>query len=288
MKTAEKVALLGLPWDAHSTHLRGTAAAPQLIRQALHSGASNLTSEKGVDLEVEAEEGRFIDLGDVSLRNEPGPHGVEAIQAAVSGVLDEGYRVLSLGGDHTVTYPVIRAYAEKFPDLTILHFDAHCDLYPDYQGDKLSHACPFARIMEEAAAQRLIQLGIRTLNSIQSRQAERFGVEVVEMKDMDSFHPESLNLQGPVYLSFDLDALDPAFAPGISHREPGGFSTREALDLLYSCLRRDGISLVGADVVEYNPTQDVQGLTAVVAAKLTKEIAGLLLTVSPNEERAGS
>lgn len=279
MTSTKKVALLGIPWDAHSTHLRGTAAAPQLIRRALHSGASNLTGERGVDLGAAASAGRWVDVGEVSLRNEPGHHGVEAVQATVGALLDEGFRVLSLGGDHTVTYPVIRAYAKRFPNLTILHFDAHSDLYPEYEGDPLSHACPFHRIMEEGAAQRLVQIGIRTLNTVQKQAAQRFGVEIVEMRHVSAFRPEALGLTGPVYLSFDLDALDPAFAPGLSHREPGGLSTRQALDLILACLDRPEVSLVGADVVELNPTQDVQGLTAVVAAKLVKEIGGLLLTV---------
>lgn len=279
MSNKKKVALLGVPWDAHSTHLRGPAAAPQLIRGALHSGASNLTSEAGVDLAAAATEGRFVDVGEVTLRNEPGTHGVEAVQTTVGALLDEGFRVLSLGGDHTVTYPIVRAYGKRFPKLTILHFDAHADLYPDYEGDLLSHACPFHRIMEEGAAERLIQVGIRTLNTIQKDAAERFGVEIFEMRDVGKLEPDALGLSGPVYLSFDLDALDPAFAPGLSHREPGGFSTRDALDLMVACLDRPGVSLVGADVVEYNPTQDVQGLTAAVAAKLVKEIGGLLLSV---------
>lgn len=273
----EKVALMGLPWDAHSSHLRGTAAAPALIRQALHSGASNLSNETGVDLGVAGAEGRFVDIGDVGLRNEPGEHGVEAIQSAVAGLLDSGYGALCLGGDHTVTYPVLRAYGEAFNDLTLVHFDAHSDLYPEYEGDRLSHACPFARIMEEGAAKRLIQLGIRTLNPIQRQQAERFGVEIHEMRHMAALKPEDLKLQGNVYISLDLDALDPAYAPGISHREPGGFSSRQVIDWLHGLGELQQARWVGADIVEYNPTQDLQGVTAVLAAKLLKELAALLL-----------
>ena len=280
--TQTPVVLLGLPWDAHSTHLRGPAQAPPLIRKVLHSGAANLTSEAGVDLGLATEEGRFIDGGDVMVENTPGSHGVEAVECAVGAVLDQGRRVFALGGDHTVSYPMLRAYAERFPELSILHFDAHCDLYPDYDGDRLSHACPFARIMEEGLAQRLIQVGIRTLNATQKQQAERFGVEIIEMRALRELDPGGLKLEGPVYLSFDLDALDPAYAPGVSHREPGGLSTRQAIDLLYALLGDPAVELVGADLVEYNPTQDVgaaqdPGVTATVAAKLLKEIAGLML-----------
>lgn len=280
------VAVLGLPWDAHSTHLRGPAQAPPLIRRAFHSDAGNSTTERRVDLAAAAGEGRLIDLGDLQIDNRKGSHGVEAIEGAVREILDQGRRAFLLGGDHTVSYPILRAYGRRYPQLTIVHFDAHCDLYPDFEGDLLSHACPFARIMEEGLATRLIQIGIRTLNRTQQQQVDRFGVELVEMSDLKSFEPSALSLEGPVYMSFDLDALDPAFAPGLSHREPGGLSSRQAIDYLHELLGNPGIDFVGADLVEYNPTQDVgagsgpdgePGVTATVAGKLMKEILGLML-----------
>ena len=135
-----------------------------------------------------------------------------------------------LGGDHAVTYPVVRAVAAIHGPVDILHFDAHPDLYDEFEGRRLSHACPFARIMEEGLARRLVQVGIRTLNAHQRAQAERFGVEIHPMNTFDahSFVPD---LAAPAYLSFDLDALDPAFAPGVSHHEPGGLTVRETLDI---------------------------------------------------------
>jgi agmatinase len=170
-----------------------------------------------------------------------------------------------------VTYPLVRAYARHFDRLNLLHFDAHPDLYDEFEGNRLSHACPFARIMEEGLVQRLVQVGIRTMNPHQQAQAERFGVEVVSMHD---WPPDNdIDFDGPVYLSFDLDALDPAFAPGVAHREAGGLSTRESLRLI----GRLRAPLVGADIVELNPSRDVQDLTAVVAAKLVKELAARML-----------
>jgi agmatinase len=174
-----------------------------------------------------------------------------------------------LGGDHMVTYPVVSGLASVHGPLNILHFDAHPDLYDDFGGDRLSHASPFARIMEEGLALRLVQVGIRTLNGHCREQARRFGVEVVEMR---SFVAGSVPIPGsPLYVSIDLDALDPAFAPGVSHHEPGGLSVRE----LISVLHRVEAPIIGADVVEYNPSRDVNGTTAVVAAKLVKELAAL-------------
>jgi arginase family enzyme len=116
-----------------------------------------------------------------------------------------------------------------------------------------------------------VQVGIRTLNRHQREQAERFGVEVIEMRALPAY--EKLKAAGPVYISFDMDVLDPAFAPGVSHREPGGMSVREAIAHLHSI---EG-TLVGADVVEYNPVQDIAGLTATVAAKILKEILGRMI-----------
>jgi arginase family enzyme len=145
-------------------------------------------------------------------------------------------------------------------------------LYEEFEGDRFSHACPFARIMEEGLARRLVQVGIRTLNSHQRRQAQRYGVEVMEMRSWEAGARPAVD--GAVYLSVDLDVLDPAFAPGVSHREPGGLSVREVLSLV----QQMGGGLVGADLVEYNPRQDIGGVTAVVAAKIVKEIAGRMLT----------
>jgi len=135
----------------------------------------------------------------------------------------------------------------------------------------VSHACPFARIMEERLARRLVQVGIRTMVGHQREQAEKFGVDVIEMRSLPAY--DRLKSQGPVYISFDIDVLDPAFAPGISHREPGGMTVREAIAHLHAV---EG-SIVGVDLVEFNPEQDVAGMTATVAAKMMKEILGKMI-----------
>jgi arginase family enzyme len=168
-----------------------------------------------------------------------------------------------------VSFPIVAGLAEEYDAVNILHFDAHPDLYGDFGGDPLSHASPFARILERGFASRLVQVGIRTLNRDCRKQVETYGVEVIEMKD---FAPDRVPIPAaPLYISIDLDALDPAFAPGVSHHEPGGLSVRDILSVLH---RIDG-PIVGADIVEYNPTRDVNGMTAVVAAKLVKELAAL-------------
>ena len=187
-------------------------------------------------------------------------------------MLDSGRRPLLLGGDHSITYPVIRGLRPHYPRLGILHLDAHPDLYDEFQGDRHSHACPFARILEDGLADRLVQIGIRTMTGHQREQAQRYGVEVMEMRSWREGTP--IRFDSPVYLSLDLDVLEPGLAPGVSHREPGGLSVRQVLGIIHSL----EAPLAGADVVELNPLNDSTGLTAAVAAKLVKEIAAHMLT----------
>lgn len=264
------VAVIGVPLDKNSSFRRGPALGPAHIRERLHCGSANLTAENGFNL---AESRRWRDLGDLVFREDQPEFAV--IEAAIGGIVGRGARPLSLGGDHSITYPILRAVARAHPGLTILHIDAHPDLYDELDGNRHSHACPFARIMEEGLTARLVQVGIRTINPPQRAQIQRFGVETIEMKDW-SF--ERLpRLDGPLYVSLDLDALDPAFAPGVSHHEPGGFSTREVLRIVQSL----SAHIVGADIVELNPLADVNAMTAMVAAKFLKEIvAGMLGSVA--------
>jgi arginase len=252
--------LLGIPLDVNSSYLRGAAQAPPKIREALRNDASNNWTELGVDLGAV---GAFADVGDLRLSDslEKVCEDFAEIERAVGELLKKAERPVSLGGDHSVTYPILKAYGRYYSDLTIVHFDAHPDLYDEFEGSRVSHACPFARIMEERLAKRLVQVGIRTMNGHQREQAARFGVEVVEMRALPAY--DRLKIRGPVYISFDMDALDPAFVPGISHREPGGMTVREAIAHLHAI---EG-TIVGADVVEYNPAQDVSGMTAIVAGE---------------------
>ena len=261
-----RVGLIGLAFDANSSFMRGAAGAPPLIREALFSDAGNMWSEKGVDIGAA---GLLVDAGDVTPA--PGGDPLREIEDAVAALLARGLRPLSLGGDHSVTHPVLRALAKKYPRLSILHVDAHPDLYDELQGNRSSHACPFARIMEEELAARLVQVGIRTMNAHQREQAARFRVEVHEMKDWRGAPP--LEFDTPVYISIDLDGLDPAYAPGVSHREPGGLSTRQVIDLIHAVRA----PVVGADIVEFNPLMDASNVTAHVCAKLLKEVAAEML-----------
>ena len=256
--------LIGVPFDASSSFLRGSAAAPPLIREALHSPAGNTYTERGGDLS------QLADAGDLDLPGDPANARV-MIQAGIERSLATGFAPIALGGDHSITYPILRAIAQKHKGITILHVDAHGDLYDHFEGDRFSHACPFARIMEEKLCARLVQVGIRTLTPHQREQITRFDVDTIEMQHFAGGARPAVS--GPVYLSIDIDGIDPAFAPGVSHREPGGLSVRDVLSMIHS-LRGP---IVGADVVEFNPARDLGGVTASVTAKIVREIAGTIL-----------
>ena len=263
---AAKLALMGIRYDENSSFMKGAADAPPQIRAAFRSEAWNLWSETGIDLGGET---IFFDAGDIE--SVAGTEMFSLIEESVHTLINDNLAPICLGGDHSITYPIIKAFSRKYKDLAVVHFDAHPDLYDEFDGSRYSHACPFARIMEEGLAKRLVQVGIRTINQQQREQAVKFGAEIFEMKDWKD--DLRLEFNTPVYISFDVDALDPAFAPGVSHREPGGLSTRQVINVIQNLRGR----VVGADIVEFNPRMDPLHITGTVCAKLLKEIAAKML-----------
>jgi len=259
-----QLAVLGIPFDEKSSYLRGAAGGPAAIRAVSTGKCYCGWTELGVNLEEDAV---MVDLGDVDTSGDP-DKTFALVEKAVARVLDKGAVPLILGGDHSITYPVLKAFAAKFKPLDILHFDAHPDLYDDLYGDRLSHACPMARVLEDGLAAGIVQVGVRAVTSGHRAKALKHGVRMIEMKEIGD--PLFLKFSNPVYISFDLDALDPAFAPGVSHHEPGGLATRQALQVIQALKGR----IVGLDVVELNPSRDVSGITAAAAFKIIKEVAG--------------
>lgn len=265
MPNSPSVALLGVPFDARSSFLRGPAQGPAAIRAALASPSTNTWSESIIDVSQD-----FIDVGDVSIPD--GDNERVAIEAAVATAFRSAPHLIALGGDHSVTYPLVAATHRVHGDFSILHFDAHPDLYPEYEGDRYSHACPFARILEDGLTQRLVQVGIRAMSGVQREQAHRYKVEVI---DMPAWTRGSRPvIAGPVYISIDMDGFDPAFAPGVSHREAGGLTPRDVIAVIQEI---EG-PIVGADVVELNPLRDPLDITAPLAAKLVKELVARMTT----------
>lgn len=252
----KRIHLQGMLFDEKSSFLTGPKLAPPLIRKAYHSNSSNYYSETGQLIAPSLIE----DKGDFEI------HSYFDIEERTLENLKKGTPLLTLGGDHSITYPILKAFYSRYGKMDILHIDAHSDLYDELDGDPYSHACPFYNIMNDGLAENLYQVGIRTLNQKQRDHASKFGVQINEMKDFESFAlPDFKN---PLYLSIDIDALDPAFAPGVSHHEPGGLTTRQIIKIIQNIK----VPIVGADLVEYNPTRDINAMTAMVCGKLVKEI----------------
>ncbi len=253
------IALLGVPWDGGSSFERGAAAGPAAVRARLHSAAGNGHAESGRDALA-----ALIDCGDAELPHDEA-QALAAIQLAAEQASVEG-PVLAIGGDHSVTLPLLRAAARRHGPLNVVHIDAHPDLYPELDGRRFSNASPFARGLEEGLIAVLIQLGIRANTPPQRVMAQRWNVLQFGPDAIADFDPASL--VAPLYISIDIDGFDPAFAPGVAHPESGGLQPRQVIRLL----QRLPVAWVGADVVEVLPARDSSGITATLAAKLVKEL----------------
>lgn len=261
-----KIQLLGVPTDVNSSYRRGAAGGPDSIRAAWRRYADfgNASTENGLEIGADF---TVVDLGNVAIDETAADH--ERIATAAAGAAQAG-PLLAIGGDHSVTWPLVEGLVRVHGPLNLLHFDAHPDLYDDFEGNPRSHASPFARIMERGLARRLVQVGVRTWNRHNRAQAQRYGVEVVEWQD---FTPGSVPIPAaPLYVTIDLDALDPAFAPGVSHPEPAGLTVRDIVQVL----ARIPTPIVGADVVELNPACDTGDASAIVVVKLLKELMGAM------------
>lgn len=257
------VTLLGFSWDASASYARGPAHGPAIIRSLIGSDASSPYALNGVDIReaIVAEDFSPLPAEPVKSR--------AAIKARTAKALEVS-APLSLGGDHSVTYPILCAMRDLHGPLNILHIDAHTDLYDAFEGDRYSHASPFARAIEDKCVNALIQVGLRSVGPAERAFGERNGVVMLGADELGAIPFD--RFCAPLYVSIDLDGLDPAYAPGVSHPEPGGLSTRDVL----SILKRLPAAPVGADIVEYNPERDVGLLTAHAAARLAKELAAAM------------
>ncbi len=258
--------LLGIAWDGSSSYRRGAAQGPAAIREATSSKLYNSYTEDLVNL---ADAWSYMDLGDIAGRT------FDEVVGKVERVVGERYRgelFLFLGGDHSITYAAFRALRRVAGRMGLIYFDAHPDLYPSYDGDPYSHACTLRRLVEEGLVrgEDVVIVGVRAPTPEQARFAEEHGISIIDV--VEARRNPGINVSAsPVYLSFDLDVLDPAYAPGVGNPEPGGLSTRELIDTVRSL----NVEVAGFDVVELVPSHDPSGVTALAAAKIVREVLGL-------------
>jgi agmatinase len=262
---------VGLPCDTQSTFRRGPAEGPSRIRLAYDGRCYNATTELGADLA-----GLVSDAGDWA----PGGTWEETREnyraRAEELFAGEGVPFFA-GGDHAVTIPIVKALGVLDEPVHVVQLDAHPDLYPEFDGDRWSHACVGARALEQEHVDSLTQIGVRTLNHEQLEVARRHSgrLTVLEARDAPFRLSDLTHIPdgAPVYLTVDLDGFDPAYAPGVSHPVPGGLTPRQALALIQEGPWR----LVGMDAVEVNPSLDQGDRTAVLAARLLHEAMGRIV-----------
>jgi agmatinase len=256
-------AILGCPLDVTSTYRSGSKDAPNAIRVSSDSIESYCPY-----LDRELSDHPFADLGDLCLEGLSMEEKLAKIQGAVLGILDQGGLPFCLGGEHTVTLPIVQALKQRCDQFVILHLDAHSDLRDSYEGQRINHSTVMRRVVELVGDENLIQLGIRSGTRQEFRWISEHGVS-------GSFLPGQertlfRRIAGrPVYLSLDLDVLDPACFPGVGNPEAGGWS--------YQLMERfveflDGVNLIGADIVELMPSIDRSEMSSITAAKIVRSL----------------
>ena len=275
------LALLGIPYDGMVTNRPGARFGPNGIRQASIRGR-NYSQQMEVGV---YERLRCVDAGDVQVNPFDYAETFRQIESRVSELQQRGAAVVSLGGDHSVLLPILRATNKKYPKLTLIQFDAHSDTSDEGWGQRFHHGTPVRRAIEEGLVpgNRIFQIGIR--GSIGSARYNDFaneaGIHVLNMHDFHDSNLRSAFLQtlrdvagsDPCYLTFDIDGIDPAFAPGTGTPVVGGLTSFEALHLMRSFR---GLNFIGGDVVEVAPAYDSSDITSLLAATLAFEIAALI------------
>lgn len=254
--------LLGLPFDGTCSNKPGTRFASQAIRNASWG-----LEEYSPVADRDFNEVKFFDAGDLEFPLGNRDRILDQIQENVAQALADGKKTFSIGGEHLVTLPQIKAYYEKYPNLTVIHFDAHCDLRDDYLGEKLSHASVIRRTVDIIGKENLFQIGIR------SGEQEEFAwmkENNTLLKDKEKAAVVFKALKNkPVFITLDIDVLDVSIMPGTGTQEAGGMMFNELLEWLL-LLRNNNV--VGMDLVELSPDYDSSGASTATAAKLAREM----------------
>jgi guanidinobutyrase len=268
---------VGVPFDLGTSNRSGARFGPRGIRNesAMIRPYNMWTRISPFDsLQI-------ADIGDVAINTFNLLKSVDIIERAYDQIAAHGAAPFTLGGDHTIVLPILRALAKKHGPVGVVHIDAHADVNDVMFGEKIAHGTPFRRLVEEKLVEpnRVVQIGLRTTGYA----ADDFdwprqqGFRVVQAEDCwhKSLTPlmeevrEQLGDEGPVYISFDIDGLDPAFAPGTGTLEPGGLTSAQAFEIVRGCR---GLNIIGGDLVEVSPAYDHGGITATLAANLLYEM----------------
>jgi guanidinopropionase len=272
------IALIGVPMDLGVTNRPGARFGPRALRTIERVGPYHHALNVAPKVDC-----RIADVGDVPFRSRFNlVSSLEDIETYYTGVVGAGVRPLSVGGDHSITYPILKALGRDRP-VGLIHFDAHCDTGGAFDGTKFHHGGPFRLAVLDGVLdpKRTIQIGIRGPAELLWEFSYDSGMTVVHIEDVARKGVEwvaekarAVVDDGPVYISFDVDGLDPAFAPGTGTPEVGGLYPREAQQILWSLT---GLDIVGGDVVEVAPQYDASTNTAQVGAQMLFEILSLMV-----------
>ncbi len=261
--------VFGIPYDLESSYRPGARFAPDKIREASSVESINSFTELGVDLATEAV---ISDIGNVEITHDF-DENVRNVERVIDSIVSNGSIPIALGGDHIVTYMTVRAVGKHHHDLTLIYLDAHPDLYDIFRGDRFSHACVVSRILDAGSVEgrNVFEIGIRSITREQKERAEKFGITIIPAWE---FTPDAFRADR-VYLSVDIDVLDPAFAPGCGNPEPGGISTRDLITFIHNI----DAEIVGMDLVEIVPAYDPSMITASAGAKIIMEVMGKIVSM---------
>lgn len=281
------VCFVGVPLDIGTSNRSGTRHGPRQIRAEscmlrpfnLATGARPFDSVQ------------VADIGDVAINTFDLKKSIGIIETAYDEILSHGCKPLTLGGDHTLTLPILRAMRKVHGPVALIHIDAHADVNDEMFGEKIAHGTPFRRAVEEGllACDKVFQIGLRGsgYSPDDFNWSRRQGFTVVQAEDCwyQSMKPLMAQVRAtigdhPVYLTYDIDSLDPAFAPGTGTVEVGGLSTWQALEIIRGCR---GLNLIGGDLVEVSPPYDPSGNTALIAANFLYEMLCVLPGVAFGE-----
>lgn len=262
-----KAVIYGMPMDWTASFRPGSRFGPARIREV-----SIGLEEYSPYLDRVLEEVKYYDAGDIPLPFGNAQRSLDMIEVFVEEVLEDGKFPLGIGGEHLVSWPVIKAMYKKYPDLAIIHMDAHTDLREEYEGEPLSHSTPIRKVCELIGATNVYSFGIRSGMKEEFEYAKESGMHLSKFEVLEPLKKVLPSLEGrPVYITIDIDVLDPAHAPGTGTVEAGGITSKELLDTL-TLISNSNINVVGSDLVEVAPCYDHSEQTQCTAAKLIREM----------------
>ena len=266
------IAVTGVPFDQAVTNRPGTRLGPRAIREASTLQTFDPPYGWGFD---PMSEFAIVDYGDLAFDYAAVADVPDRLTEHIRGILEAGATSIALGGDHSISFPILKAYAEKFGRVSLLQFDAHSDTWPDDNLDRIDHGTMFYKAVKSGLIdpERSVQVGIRTVND------DTLGVHTIDARAVNERGPavvaaEIKDILGdrPTYVTFDIDCLDPAFAPGTGTPVWGGLTSAQAAMILRDIA---GINMVGGDVVEVSPPFDPTGVTAIAGAHAAMELVCL-------------